>query len=241
VVFFWRLQANLQGVQDRAGCLFFIIALFSFGAISSIDTFYHERAIFVKERASVMYRTSSYFISKTLCDVIPMRVIPPLILGAIVYRMIGLQAGYEHFIIFECSLVLSSLVATSLCLAISAFTPSLSLGNLISILLMLFFMLFGGFLVNKTSMPPFIGWLKWTSFLCYSFELLMVNELTGLLIDFSPAAYNISVMVEGDAFLEQFDMQPGRGNLDFGALIAMAALYLFLAYLALRFLNKEKR
>ena len=34
---FYQLQLNLQGVQDRAGALFFIIALFAFGSMSSID------------------------------------------------------------------------------------------------------------------------------------------------------------------------------------------------------------
>lgn len=35
---FWQVQDNLQGVQDRAGSLFFIIALISFSSLSSVDT-----------------------------------------------------------------------------------------------------------------------------------------------------------------------------------------------------------
>lgn len=34
---FYQLQNNLQGVQDKAGALFFIAALFAFGSLSSID------------------------------------------------------------------------------------------------------------------------------------------------------------------------------------------------------------
>eukprot|EP01114_Cavostelium_apophysatum_P002732 TRINITY_DN1241_c0_g2_i3.p1 TRINITY_DN1241_c0_g2~~TRINITY_DN1241_c0_g2_i3.p1 ORF type:complete len:901 (+),score=139.14 TRINITY_DN1241_c0_g2_i3:2952-5654(+) len=238
---FWKLQLNIQGVQDRAGSLFFLIALLSFGSMSSIDIFFQERSIFVRERATGMYRTSSYFIAKTLCDIVPMRVIPPLMMGGIVYYMIGFQPGWVHFITFQTILLLCSVVATSMCLAISAATPSLSMGNLICILLMLFFMLFGGFLVNKTSMPSFVGWLMWTSFLNYAFEVLMVNELTGLTIQFTPKAYNVSVPVKGEVFLAQFDLEASRMTLDFYVLGAQAAFYLIITYLFLRFLNKERR
>jgi len=238
---FYQLQNNLQGVQDKAGAMFFIIALFAFGSLSSIDVFFQERAIFLRERASGMYRTSSYFIAKALCDVVPMRVIPPIILGAIVYKMIGLHPGYLRFALFESTLVLASLVAASLCLAISAATPSLSLGNLIAILIMLFFMLFGGFLVNKTSMPWFISWIKWSSFLNYAFELLMVNEFENSTVIFDPAAYNYTLAVDGSVILKQFDMEAGRMFLDFGVLAGMAVIYLFGAYCFLRFFVKEQR
>jgi len=189
-----------------------------------------------------MYCTSAYFAAKTLCDVVPMRVFPPLIMGSITYYMIQLNPGINHFLTFLAVMVLTSLVATSLSLAISAVTPSLSMGNLIAIILLLFFMLFGGFLVNKSSMPIFIGWLKWTSFLCYSFEILMVNELLGTTIMFAPKGYNITaVPVDGSVFLVQFDMQEDRENWDFFILGAMATMYLFATYLFLRFFNKERR
>ena len=69
----------------------------------------------------------------------------------------------------------------------------------------------------------------------------MVNELSGLTILFAPAAYNVSVPVDGSAFLEQFDMVEDRMNLDFGTLVAMTAIYLFAAYCFLRFFVKEHR
>jgi hypothetical protein len=113
-----------------------------------------------------MYSTSAYFTAKAICDLIPMRVIPPLLLGGVSYFMIGLNSdGWSAFLYFLLILVLVSLSASALCMAISSATPSLSLGNLVAILLLLFYMLFGGFLVNKTRIPPFVIWLKWLSFL----------------------------------------------------------------------------
>lgn len=241
-VIFFKLSLDLQGVQDRAGSLFFLIALLSFSAMSSIDIFYHERPIFVRERANGMYCTSAYFVAKTFCDVVPMRVFPPVIMSSITYFMIGLHPGTDHFLVNMSVLVLVSLVATCMCLTISSITPSLNIGNLIAIMLLLFFLLFGGFLVNKTSMPVFLGWLQWSSFQSYAFEILLVNELTGLTIMFNPSGYDIKpVPVAGETFLAQFDMQANRVGLDYGVLGGMIAFYLILTYVFLRFCNNEKR
>jgi len=161
---FYHLTLDLSGVQDRAGCLFFSIALLSFGSMSSIDTFYEERSLFLRERANGMYRTSSYFLAKTLCDLLPMRIVPPILLGCITYFMVGLRPGFDHFIWYLITLILTSLVAGSMCLAISAVVPSIGLGNLIAILLLLFYLLFAGFLLNKDSIPVAIGWFSYVSF-----------------------------------------------------------------------------
>lgn len=189
-----------------------------------------------------MYRTSSYFCAKVVSDMLPMRVVPPLLLGGIAYYMIGLNPGAGHFLWLLLTLVLVCIVAASLCMVISAGTPSLSVGNLIAILLMLFFLLFGGFLVNKDTMPSIVKWFKWVSFFNYAFEILMVNELLGETLIFEPKGYDIKpVYVVGDVYLKQFDMDPARFKLDFIVLAAMAVFYLGIGYLLLRFRIKENR
>jgi ATP-binding cassette subfamily G (WHITE) protein 2 len=105
---------------------------------------FNERPIFVRERATGLYRTSSYFIAKTVCDLIPMRVLPSIILGGIPYYMIGFQPALSHFGYLILTLVLTNLVAATMCLVISASIPSVSVGNLVAIIGFLFSMLFGG-------------------------------------------------------------------------------------------------
>jgi ABC-type multidrug transport system ATPase subunit/ABC-type multidrug transport system permease subunit len=240
---FQNLSYDLYGIQGRAGCNFFLLCLLSFSCMSSLDTFFHERALFVRERAQGMYRTSAYFLAKTICDVIPLRVIPPIILGTVTYWMVGHPQSdpeYIHYIWSVCVLVLVSVVACSMCLAIGSSCPSMGVSNLVAILLMLFYMLFGGLLANKTTIPPFLNWFKWLSFMNYGYEVLMVNELAGTTVLFNPP--NIPpVYTTGEEFLTQFDMDPNRTQLDVGVLFAMAVFYLTVSYLFLRFYIKERR
>jgi len=240
---FKDLSYDNYGVQGRAGCLFFLLCLLSFSAMSSLDTFFHERSLFVREKAQGAYRTSAYFLAKTLCDIIPMRVVPPIILGTITYWMVTHPQSnpqWLHYLYCVAVLVIVSMVACAMSLAISCSCPSMGVCNLVAILKLLFFMLFGGLLANKTTIPKYIIWFKWLSFMNYGFEILMVNELQGTTILFDPP--NVPpVFTTGEEFLQQFDMDPKRWNLDFGVLIGILAFYLVLSYVFLRFYIKEKR
>jgi len=211
--------------------------------MSSLDTFFHERALFVREKAQGAYRTSAYFFAKTICDIIPMRVIPPLILGTFTFWMEThpqLDPEWIHYCWCIVILILVSVVACTMCFAISSSCPSLAVSNLVAVLLLLFFMLFGGLLANKTTIPEFIIWFKWLSFMNYGYEILMVNELQGTSILFNPP--NVPpVTVTGEEFLQQFDMDPARWKMDVGILHAMAVFYLLISYLSLRFFIKERR
>jgi len=239
---FYRLSYDARGTQDRFGVLFFIISLLTFSTMSSIDLFFHDRAIFVRERATGMYSTSAYFIVKSMCDIIPMRVIPAILLGAIPYYMMNLHNGLSHFLTFLSVMVLLSVVAVSLCFAISTLAPSVSFANLLAIISMLFNMLFGGFLINKATLPIFINWLQYTSFLNYAFEILCVNEFIGVTVNFNPVGYPIPpTPIDGSVFLVQFDMSPERVKRDFLLLGVMASIQLLVAYLVLRFYIKERR
>jgi hypothetical protein len=35
---YWHVGDDIAGIQDRAGCMFFLIALLAFASMSSIDT-----------------------------------------------------------------------------------------------------------------------------------------------------------------------------------------------------------
>jgi len=240
---FKDLSYDLYGIQGRAGCLFFLLCLLSFSSMSSLDTFFHERALFVREKAQGAYRTSAYFLAKTLCDIVPMRVVPPIILGTVTYWMVTHPQSdpeWAHYLWSVLVLILVSVVACAMSFAISCSCPSIGVSNLVAILVLLFFMLFGGLLANKTTIPEYLIWFKWLSFVNYGYEILMVNELAGTAVLFNPPGFP-AVTVPGEEFLIQFDMSVNRWGLDIGVLLGMLCGYLSLSYLFLRFFIKERR
>lgn len=70
-------------------------------------------------------------------------------MGSVSYYMVGLNPNLIVFLKFLLVLVLFNLVAAGVCLCFATAFKSVGAGNLLASLIMLFAMLFGGFLLNK--------------------------------------------------------------------------------------------
>ncbi|KNC87622.1 hypothetical protein SARC_00253 [Sphaeroforma arctica JP610] len=136
--------------EQRLGVLLILCAFLAFGSLSSLELFYSERALYMHERANRFYYPSTYFISKILFDIVPLRIIPPLLMGSIAYFMIGLRPGIVYFTYFLVALVLVNLVATSICMIIGVMCSRLSTGNLIASIIMLFSLMLTNIFNNKS-------------------------------------------------------------------------------------------
>jgi hypothetical protein len=86
---------------------------------------------------------------QVLFDLLPLRVLPALVLGSLVYLMCGLQwtpALFGHFLLV---LVLFHMVTALVCIAISTvIRQSTSLANLVAIVTLIFFTLMQGAMIN---------------------------------------------------------------------------------------------
>jgi drug/metabolite transporter (DMT)-like permease len=87
-------------------------------------------------------------------DIIPLRVLPPLIMGMIIYPMVGLVPGWAEFGSFLLVLVLFNLTSAALCLFIGIIFQESGVANLIGSLVMLFSLLFAGLLLNHGTQTP---------------------------------------------------------------------------------------
>jgi len=168
-----------------------------------------------------------------------MRILPPLIYGCITYYMIGYNPPVTKFFTHLLILILANVAASGFCLFIAAIVPSVSVGNFVGVLVMLFMMLFGGFLVNGENIPTALGWVRYISFFFYAYEAAVVNELVGLAAIINVEGYPITE-VDGTIFLTILGFDQNNLMRDIGILAAMVVFYLFLAYLALRFVKKTK-
>lgn len=78
---FYGLTSDIPGFQNRLGLFFFVLALFGFSTLTSLNVFSAERLLFVRERANGYYSPLTYFAAKVIFDIVPLRVIPPILLG----------------------------------------------------------------------------------------------------------------------------------------------------------------
>lgn len=160
---FYGLTDDIKGFQNRLGLFFFILALFGFSTLTSLTVFSSERLLFVRERANGYYSPITYFAAKVVFDIVPLRLIPPIILGTIVYPMVGLVPAWPEFLKFILILVLFNLAAAAVCLFIGIVFKDGGVANLVGSLVMLFSLLFAGFLLNHETIPKVALWLQTVS------------------------------------------------------------------------------
>lgn len=157
---FYGLTDDLKGFQNRLGFFFFMLALFGFSTLTSLTVFAPERLLFLRERAKGYYSPLAYYLSKVVFDIVPLRLIPPIIMGCIVYPMTGLLPTWPEFLKFMLFLVLFNLAAAMIMLFIGICVRNQGVANLLGVLVMLFSLLFGGFLLNHETIPKPVLWLQ---------------------------------------------------------------------------------
>ena len=92
-----HIRVHARPHQTRVFLFNFIVLFFSLLGMSSIGVLVQERQVFARERANGFYDTFVYALAKVIvCDVLPMRVLPPLFFGSIMYAQVGLNKVRTH-------------------------------------------------------------------------------------------------------------------------------------------------
>ncbi|KAF8150148.1 hypothetical protein B0H34DRAFT_176981 [Crassisporium funariophilum] len=239
-LFYHNVTNDIAGFQNRLGIFFFSLALFGFSCLSSLGLFANERILFMRERANGYYSSFTYFSSKILFDILPLRLVPPLMFGGIVYGLIGLVPTVAAFWKFMLTLVLFNLTTASVVLWLSIAFASVSVASLVGTLVMLFNLLFTGLLINRESITPAFQWLHTISFFHAAFEALAVNELRYLQL--KEVKYGVELDVPAATILSTFGLRPQSfwwPNISLLGIFFL--LFTSASYITLHFFVREKR
>ncbi|RKP20052.1 hypothetical protein ROZALSC1DRAFT_8602, partial [Rozella allomycis CSF55] len=220
------------------GCLFFICAFFGLSSLTSLELFAPERLLFTRERSNGFYSPSAYFVTKILFDIIPLRTVPPLLFGSIVYYMVGLYPLDNAMPKFLLALVLFNLCCAAICLVIALIFKHAAVGNLVATLTMLFSMLFSGFLLNKDKIIGVFSWLKYLSVFNYGYEAMIVNELVKINLHDTDV---VEIEIPGTIILNQFGFNIKSYWRNIVILSVMFCSLLILAFALLKVFVKERR
>jgi len=157
--------------------------------------------------------------------------------------MAGLNPHADRFFIHLAMILLSTFLGSSLGLFIGAIVMNTQRAVVMSSILILGLMLLGGFYVNPDNFPVWISWLQWVSFLKYTYEALLINEFgdnsSETWTPSNPSAYSTNP-ITGDEILSNANVKT-QLYYDFIIVAGLTGAVRFIAYLALRFLNKPKK
>ncbi|KAK1222001.1 FAD-dependent urate hydroxylase [Marasmius sp. AFHP31] len=238
--FFRNVTIDIAGFQNRLGLFFFTLALFGFSCLSSLGLFAGERILFIRERSNGYYSSFTYFSSKILFDILPLRLVPPLIFGGIVYGLAGLVPTVVAFWKFILVLVLFNLTTATFVLWLSIAFANTIVASLVGTLVMLYNLLFTGLLINRDTVPKALQFLHTISFFHAAFEALAVNELRYLSL--KEVKYGVELDVPAATILSTFGLHvQAFWWPDVTLLIIFFAAFTILSFVTLHYFVKEKR
>lgn len=236
---YYDVSNDISGFQNRLGLFFFVLAFFGFSSLTGLHSFSEERIIFIRERANNYYHPALYYISKILCDVLPLRVLPPVLLISIAYPMVGLTMEHSAFLKTVLVLVLFNLAVAIEMLIVGILLKESGTSTMIAVLVLLLSLLFAGLFINSEDLKVQIKWLEWISVFHYAYEALAINEVKDLIL--KEKKYGLSIEVPGAVILSTFGFTVSAFWPDISWLGGLAGIFLVLGYVFLYYFTYERR
>jgi hypothetical protein len=226
---FLHQQFDLAGAQNRAGALFFSLAFFGFTSLTVIDGLMLEQRVVGREVAGGYHWPWTYLATKLLLDGLLLRALPAAVYTALMYPLVGLNSSGDRVAVFLFTLAAFACSIGALAVAVAALTGSTAKATLLLNLLLLLWVLVGGYLVNPGSIPAWLRWLRWLSPLSFAFQAMYGNEFRGQYYDFGVEGYEVVRNVKGETFVAALGMDPYHLGRDVGLVIAFYGGFSLLA------------
>eukprot|EP00644_Phytophthora_capsici_P014051 jgi/Phyca11/539268/estExt2_Genewise1Plus.C_PHYCAscaffold_30168 len=227
---FWQVEPT--DVQNMLGIMFQAILFLALGQVSQIPTFMAARDVFYKQRGANFFPTAAYVLACSVAQV-PMAIAESLIFGSMVYWMCGFVATAGAFICYMILLILTNLVFSSWFFLLTALSPDFHIAKPFATFTVVFFILFAGFVMAKSTMPGWFVWIYWINPIAWCLRGLAVNQYRAAKFDVCIyegvnycANYNMNM---GEYYLSQYDV-PSAKVWIWAAMLFMIACYaLFMA------------
>lgn len=204
-IIFGLAYSNMAFSQDniinRTGLLFYVCISMSFQpSIEAAKIIPMQLPVVQKERLANLYNIFPYFVSAFMVE-LPHIAIPSLIAYMILYYLANLRHGWDHFFIFFVTIFSGQLVAHMVGMLFAAMIPKSGKAvEFVPVYTLLCLMFSGGIFLKDSSIPSWLIWMKYISFMRYPYQNLVVNE-------FRNAHFEPDVPFDGNGWLKNLGYQ----------------------------------
>ncbi|KAF2312683.1 hypothetical protein GH714_039581 [Hevea brasiliensis] len=170
-----RLAVDVLHANDYMGAIFYALLLLVVDGFPELQMTVSRLAIFYKQKELCFYPAWAYVIPATVLKV-PLSFLEAIVWTSLTYYVIGFSPEAGRFFRQLLLLFVIHLTSVSMFRLIASICQTMVASTTIGSLFIVTSLMFGGFIIPKSSMPAWLDWGFWLSPLTYGEIGLCVNE-----------------------------------------------------------------
>lgn len=238
-IFSHNLSNDLSGCQSRIGSICFAILTLSITSVGSVWLVLSEFTVIKKEISSGLYRAWIYIVSKFIVHLTVLRILPTIVFSLAIYIPMGVFADHwwdytYKCIIFTSVLLLVSSISTCIAMIIGFIIPRVDIFTPVFCVFVIVMNLFNGVSISMNSIPSYMKWVYYTSYVRYAAESLFINEFLHKNVIINVEGFkglNITMPVDGSFYLDKLGTRHWAMESDIFLLSTILIILIFVVIL----------
>jgi len=233
-----------EDVQTLGGVLFFGVLFCALSSMSLLPVIFDQRQVYYKHARANFFPTSSFVVAQTAV-LYPIQIAEVIIFSTIIYWSVGMSDADSgtRFLTFLLIIFAFALTATQLFRLVASFMPDPVTAQPVSGVSTVLMVLFSGYIVPKSNIPPGWEWFYWLNPLSWALQSVTINEYLSSDYDFEICTNADCSKMErfGDVALEGRGNQTEQAFVWYGLIVLIGeyVILLILTYITLTYLRVE--